>query len=50
LRLKAAKDDLPRVALFEADGGAWKNTAITNIADFLKKNKIVKARGCSVLS
>ncbi|MFX4306338.1 hypothetical protein F8N00_13185 [Exiguobacterium sp. A1_3_1] len=25
----------PRVALFEADGGAWKNEAIRNIEDYL---------------
>lgn len=25
----------PKMALFEADGGAWKNQAITNVANFL---------------
>lgn len=34
LRMK----DGPQAALFEADGGAWKNTAMQNIKKFLSKN------------
>lgn len=28
--------DGPRCAIFEADGGAWRNQAITNIREYLK--------------
>ena len=28
--------DGPRCAIFEADGGAWRNEAITNIREYLK--------------
>lgn len=34
LRIKADKDQGPKCALFEADGGAWKNTAITTIKEW----------------
>jgi hypothetical protein len=50
LRLKQRKNELPSVALFEADGGAWRNVAITNIADFLKENPIVKEKKIPVIS
>lgn len=36
LRVKAGQDEAPRCALFEADGGAWKNKAIQSIKEFLK--------------
>lgn len=37
LRVKGGQEgELPRCALFEADGGAWKLTAITNIQRFLR--------------
>jgi len=36
LRIKADKDSGPRCALFEADGGAWKNKAIENISSWLR--------------
>jgi len=38
LRLQSGirEDDLPKAALFEADGGAWKNAALLNIRDWLK--------------
>jgi len=35
LRIKADKDHGPLCALFEADGGAWKNTAIATIKAWL---------------
>lgn len=35
LRIKADKDHGPTCALFEADGGAWKNTAIATIKAWL---------------
>ncbi len=35
LRIKADKDQGPRCALHEADGGAWKNTAIDTIREWL---------------
>lgn len=38
LRIKADKDHGPRCALFEADGGAWKNTAIATIKAWLTEN------------
>jgi hypothetical protein len=50
LRLRAQKDELPKVALFEADAGSWQNVAITNIADFLKDSKVVKELKIPVLS
>lgn len=37
LRIKAAGDDKrPQVALFEADGGAWKSAAVREIARWLR--------------
>lgn len=37
LRLRTNKDDgLPDCALFEADGGQWRHTAIASIRDWLK--------------
>lgn len=38
LRIKANNDRGPTCALFEADGGAWKNTAIATIKTWLAKN------------
>lgn len=38
LRIKADKDHGPTCALFEADGGAWKNTAIATIKAWLAAN------------
>lgn len=38
LRIKADKDHGPRCALHEADGGAWKNTAIATIKTWLTDN------------
>lgn len=29
--------DGPRAAIFEADGGAWRNESILNIKEYLKK-------------
>ncbi len=29
--------DGPRGAIFEADGGAWRNAAIANVRDYLSK-------------
>lgn len=50
LRLQPRQEGLPRVALFEADGGSWKNTAIINISDFLRDNEVVKTAGVRVLA
>jgi hypothetical protein len=36
LRVRLDKDDLPTVALFEADGGAWINTATENIVQYIQ--------------
>lgn len=36
LRIKKGSDGLPKVGLFEADGGAWKMDAIHNVRDWLK--------------
>ena len=36
LRMKAGGNESPRCALFEADGGGWKNTAIASIKEFLQ--------------
>ena len=38
LRIKADKDEGPRCALFEADGGAWRNTAVETIKGYLADN------------
>lgn len=35
LRAKGEKGEMPRLALFEADGGAWKLAAIDTIAEFM---------------
>ena len=35
LRIKEDKDEGPRCALFEADGGAWRNTAVEIIKGYL---------------
>lgn len=40
LRIKASKDDGPMCALYDADGGAWKNRAIGYIKDYLEMRKI----------
>lgn len=37
LRLQPGQGDKPKLALFEADGGAWKLMAIQNIATFLRE-------------
>ena len=37
IRMQHVKGDLPSAALFEADGGAWKISAISNIARLLEK-------------
>jgi hypothetical protein len=36
LRVKGEPDEVPSIALFEADGGAWKLVAIERIASFLR--------------
>ncbi len=38
LRLQPGGDEMPQVALFEADGGAWKLAAIQTIRAWLEKN------------
>jgi hypothetical protein len=35
LRLKANEGELPRVALFDAEGGAWRNLAMIAVKDYL---------------
>jgi hypothetical protein len=50
LRLRQQKDTLPLVALFEADGGAWKNEAIKTIASYLKKQPIISEKKINVLA
>lgn len=39
----------PRAALFEADGGAWRNTAILNIKNYLEK-ELEEIRNVSVIA
>jgi hypothetical protein len=36
LRLKAQQGDLPRAALFDAEGGTWRNLAMTEIKAYLE--------------
>ena len=38
LRIKADKDEGPRCALFEADGGAWRATAVETIKSYMVDN------------
>ena len=38
LRIKADKDEGPRCALFEADGGAWRFTALEHIKSYMADN------------
>ena len=38
LRIKADKDEGPRCALFEADGGAWRFTALEHIKSYMVDN------------
>lgn len=38
LRIKKANDGFPLLALFEADGGAWRSIAIHNVAEWLRAN------------
>ena len=40
LRIKADKDDGPICALYEADGGSWKNDAIATIKAYLEDRKL----------
>jgi hypothetical protein len=40
LRIKADGDRGPQCALYEADGGAWKNKAISTIKQYLEGRKI----------
>lgn len=46
LRFKKDRDGVPQCALFEADGGQWKNIAANNIADWLRE----QVPGVSVLA
>jgi len=50
LRLRQQKDSMPLVALFEADGGAWKNDAILSIAKYLLATEVVREKGIDVLA
>lgn len=36
LRVRLDQNDVPTVALFEADGGAWSNTAAENIVEYIQ--------------
>ena len=38
LRIKGDKDEGPRCALFEADGGAWRNAAVETIKGYMADN------------
>lgn len=37
LRLKAVSDGLPRAALFDAEGGSWRLTAVESIKSYLEE-------------
>jgi len=42
VRLRPSEDgELPKIALFEADGGQWKNDAMLAVADWLRNNTTV---------
>jgi hypothetical protein len=41
---------LPTAALFEADGGQWRNVAINSIAEFFKKNKLIKTKNLTIIN
>lgn len=45
LRLRQQDKGLPSVALFEADGGAWKDEACRRIAEWLRKNTTITVIG-----
>jgi hypothetical protein len=45
LRLTHKKDELPRVTLYEADGGGWKNKAVANIKKWLSERVKVDVVG-----
>lgn len=36
LRVRLDNNDIPKVAIFEADGGAWRNTATQRIAEYIQ--------------
>jgi hypothetical protein len=38
LRIKKGNDGFPLLALFEADGGAWRSIAIHNVAEWMRAN------------
>jgi hypothetical protein len=44
VRLKGKPQEMPQLALFEADGGGWKLQAISNIADFLHEQLAVEKK------
>lgn len=46
LRIKKAGQGDIRAALYEADGGAWRNQAIQNIKEYLEKAKT----GCKIIA
>ena len=50
LRMRRDPGTQPYVALFEADGGQWKNSAIDGIASFFIKSDIVKKLGVDVIA
>jgi hypothetical protein len=50
LRLKQQEKSLPIVALFEADGGEWRNVAVQNIAKFLRQNDRMRALDAVVVA
>lgn len=37
-RVRLTADNIPTVALFEADGGIWINEAMSNIAEYIREN------------
>jgi hypothetical protein len=49
LRMKKGNDAPVKVAIFEADGGLWVSKACANVAKYIRENKLVKARGVSVI-
>ncbi|ULQ59216.1 hypothetical protein K7I13_12035 [Brucepastera parasyntrophica] len=38
LRIRQDENDIPKIALFEADGGAWRNDATFRIAEYFRIN------------
>jgi len=50
LRLRANDGDVPKVALFDAEGGSWRYNAIQTIHSYLAESEIIKEAKLPVLA